>query len=198
MIVYAICNIVKILKEFMMDFGKLAPWNWFKKEEEESGRVVPVRHDDTKVGLPVSLDGLHEEFNRLVDSLRHGLGMQWPSTSLLHTDWFKPSLDVASDEKEYSIKVELPGMDANNISIEFTNDTLKIKGEKRQEKEEKEKDFYRIERSYGSFQRILDIPEDADAEHITSSYKDGVLSIKVPRKTLPKADTRRIEIKTES
>lgn len=181
-----------------MDFGKLAPWNWFKKEEEEDGKVVPVRHDNGKAGLPVSLHNLHGEFNRLVDSIRHGFGDGWPSTSLLHTDWFKPSLDVASDEKEYSIKVELPGMDANHISIEYTNDTLKIKGEKRQEKEEKEKNFYRIERSYGSFQRILDIPEDADAENITSSYKDGVLSIKVPRNTLPKADTKKIEIKTES
>jgi HSP20 family protein len=117
---------------------------------------------------------------------------------LLQTDWFKPSLDVASDEKEYSIKVELPGIDLTNISLEYSSDTLKIKGEKRQEKEEKDKDFYRIERSYGSFQRILDIPEDADADNITSNYKDGVLSITIPRKQLPKKETKKIEIKTES
>ena len=181
-----------------MDFGKLAPWNWFKKEEEESGKVVPVSHDDSKVGLPVFSHDLHNEFSRFLDSFRHGFGKELVSGSLFQKDWFKPSLDVASDEKEYSIKVELPGMDASDISIEYVNDTLKIKGEKRQEKEEKEKDFYRIERSYGSFQRILDIPEDADAENITSSYKDGVLSIRVPRKILPKTDTKKIEIKTES
>jgi HSP20 family protein len=181
-----------------MDFGKLAPWNWFKKEEEEGGKVVPVKHGSKKTDLPASIYDLHTEFNRLFDSLKHGFGTGWPGTSLLQTDWFKPSLDVASDEKEYSIKVELPGIDPTNISLEYSSDTLKIKGEKRQEKEEKDKDFYRIERSYGSFQRILDIPEDADADNITSNYKDGVLSITIPRKQLPKKETKKIEIKTES
>lgn len=181
-----------------MDFGKLAPWNWFKKEEEEGGKVVPVKHDSEKSDLPVSLHDIHTEFNRLFDSLKHGFGSGWPSPSLLQTDWFKPSLDVASDDKEYSIKVELPGMDATNISLEYTSDTLKIKGEKRQEKEEKDKDFYRVERSYGSFQRILDIPEDGDSENITSNYKDGVLNITIPRKQLPNKETKKIEIKTDS
>lgn len=180
-----------------MDFSKLAPWNWFKKEEEQSTKITPVRHDVNRSDLPATFHDLHNEFNRLFDSLRHSFSMGWPNTTLLQTDWFKPSLDVASDDKEYSIKVELPGMDASNISIEYTSNTLKIKGEKQQEKEEKKKDFYRIERSYGSFQRILDIPDDADADNITSSYKDGVLSITVPRKALPKTDTKKIEIKTE-
>lgn len=181
-----------------MDIKKLAPWNWFKKEEEETGKIVPVKNDGNKSDLPSSIHDLHSEFNRLFDSLKSSFGTGWPSGLLSQTDWFKPSLDVASDEKEYSVKVELPGIEASDISIEYTDNTLKIKGEKRQEKEEKEKDFYRIERSYGSFQRILDIPEDANTEDITSSYKDGVLSIKIPRKMLPKADTKKIEIKTES
>ncbi len=180
-----------------MDLGKLAPWNWFKKEEEEGGKIVPVRSDIEKSEFPASLHDLHVEFNHLFDTLKHGLSGGMPSSTLFKGDWFKPSLDVASDEKEYSVKVELPGIEAGNISIEYTDNTLKIKGEKRQEKEEKEKDFYRIERSYGSFQRILDIPQDADTENITSSYKDGVLSIKIPRKSLPKSDARKIEIKTE-
>ena len=180
-----------------MDFGKLAPWNWFKKEEE-SEKIVPVKHDSKKAESPVSIHDLHSDLNRLFDSLKSGMNKAWSSGTLLDTDWFKPSLDVASDEKEYSIKVELPGIEVNNITIEYTDNTLKIKGEKRQEKEEKEKDFYRIERSYGSFQRILDVPEDANTDDITSSYKDGVLSIKIPRKMLPKADTKKIEIKTES
>lgn len=181
-----------------MDFGKLAPWNWFKKEEEESGKVVPVKHDSKKSDLPVSIHDLHTEFDRLFNTLKESFSTSWPSTSLMKTDWFKPSLDVASNEKEYSIKVELPGIDPTHITLEYSSDTLKIKGEKRQEKEEKDKDFYRIERSYGSFQRTLDIPEDADADNITSNYKDGVLSITIPRKQLPKKETKKIEIKTNS
>jgi HSP20 family protein len=122
----------------------------------------------------------------------------WPSTSLVKKEWLKPSLDIASDEKEYSVKVELPGIDADNITIEYSGGTLRIKGEKAQEKEEKGKDFYKMERSYGSFQRILDLPEDVDEDKITSRYKDGILSISIPKKMLPKAQRKQIEIKTES
>jgi len=178
-----------------MDFSKLAPWNWFTKEEEESGKVVPVRHDEHRAEFPASLHNLHTEFDRLFHSLKKGLGT---GTSLLKADGFKPSLDIASDDKEYSVKIELPGMDVNDISIEFTNNTLMVKGEKRQEKEEKGKDFYRVERSYGSFQRILDLPEDSDTDKITSHYKDGVLSVTIPRKMLPTKETKKIEIKTDS
>jgi HSP20 family protein len=177
-----------------MDFSKLAPWNWFKKEEEESGKVVPVHHDEHRAEFPASLHDLHTEFDRLFHSLKKGFGT---GTSLFQSDGFKPSLDIASDEKAYSVKVELPGMDVKYISIEFANNTLKVKGEKRQEKEEKDKNFYKIERSYGSFQRILDLPEDSDTDKITSHYKDGVLSVTIPRKILPKKETKKIEIKTE-
>ncbi len=182
----------------MMDFEKLAPWNWFKKEEEESGKMVPVHHEAHRPEFPLPLHDLHREFDRLFDSLKKGFTTGWPSSELFKKDWLKPSLDISSDEKDYCVKIELPGIDASDISIEFTNNTLKVKGEKRQEKEETGKDFYRVERAYGSFQRILDLPEDSDADKITSAYKDGVLSITIPRKMLPKEDTKKIEIKTES
>ena len=181
-----------------MDFSKLAPWNWFKKEEEEKTNIVPVRKGSGGSEYPASIHDLHMEFDKLFDSLKRSLSTDWTGDSLLKSEWLKPSLDVASDDKEYSIKVELPGIDIENICIEYSENTLKIKGEKHQEKEEKDKDFYHMERSYGSFQRILDIPEDADSHNITSSYKDGVLSIKIPRKELPQKEKKTIEIKTES
>ncbi len=185
-----------------MNLEKFAPWNWFKKEEEERGQIVPVQRDINRLEHPVSLLDMHREFARLFDVMPRGFGMGWPALSgradsLLKSDWFKPFLDVASDEKKYSIKIELPGIDANDINIEVDGNTLKIKGAKRQEEEEKEKDYYRVERFYGSFQRILDIPDDGDTDNISATYKDGVLSIAVPRKALPKKDTKQIEIKTE-
>ena len=180
-----------------MNFEKLAPWNWFKNEDEKKASMVPVKHTSNTHVLPVSLHDLHNEFNRFFDSLKHSFGEEVSDGFISNTNWLKPSLDIASDDKEYTIKVELPGMDASDIAIEFTDSTLKINGEKRQEKEEKGKDFYRIERSYGSFQRILDIPEDSDTDAITSNYKNGVLSIRVPKKTLPQKDTKKIEVKAE-
>lgn len=181
-----------------MDFEKLAPWNWFKKEEESSGEIVPAKRESSESELSVSRNEVQGEFERLLDSFRQNLHLGWPSTSFVKKTWLKPSLDIASDEKEYSIKVELPGIDADNIKVEYIGGTLRIKGEKKQEKEEKGKDFYKMERSYGSFQRILDLPADADEDQITSRYKDGVLSISIAKKMLPKTETKQIEIKTES
>jgi HSP20 family protein len=179
-----------------MNFGKLAPWNWFKKEDEQKVSGLPIRRSESSLEFPLSLHDIEAEFNHLFDSFRQAVRSGHIGSALFMTDWFKPSLDVASDEKEYTVKIELPGIEASNVSIEYSNQTLKIKGEKRQQKEEKEKNYYRVERSYGSFERILDLPEDSDADNITSSYKDGVLNISIPRKMLPKADTKKIDIKT--
>lgn len=176
-----------------MDFGKLAPWNWFKKEEEGSG-MVPAQRSQEHSTFPLSIYNIQREFDRFFDSLKHGLDREWPKDSLLKMDWFKPSLDLVSDDKEYSIKIELPGMDTKDISIEYSHNTLKITGEKRQEHKEDSKDFHRIERSYGSFQRILDLPEDSDTENIVSNYKDGLLHIVIPRKTLAHKDSKKIDI----
>lgn len=181
-----------------MDFTKLAPWNWFKEEEEKSGGVVPVKKGESAFGLAASFQNIESEFNHLIESLKHGFGGGLSNESLFKNDWLKPSLDIASDEKEYTVKIELPGMNKSDISIEYANNTLKIKGEKHHEKEEENKDFYRIERSYGRFERILDLPADSDANNIASQYKNGVLSINIPRKALPKADTKKIEITTAS
>ena len=179
-----------------MDFGKLAPWNWFKKEEEQEIKIVPERKHENGLVFPASFYNIESEFSNLFASLRRVFENEM-SSELFKGDWFKPSLDVASDDKEYSVKIELPGIDAGNISIEYGSNTLKIRGEKRQEKEEKDKNYYRVERSYGSFERILDLPEDSDSDNITSSYKDGVLSITIPRKMLPKKDSKKIDIKTD-
>jgi HSP20 family protein len=180
-----------------VNLEKLAPWNWFKKEEEQEGEIVPIKHDSSKHTLPSSVHDLHTEFDRLFDSIKQRFDVGFSRDFLSTADWLKPSLDIASDGKEYSIKVELPGIEASDINIEITDNTIKIKGEKHQEKEEKEKNYYRIERSYGSFQRILDIPEDADTDKITSNYKDGVLTVSVPRKMLPQKDTKKIEVKVK-
>jgi HSP20 family protein len=72
---------------------------------------------------------------------------------------------------------------------------LTIQGEKKQENEEKGKNYYRMERSYGSFQRMLSLPEDADQNEVTATFMKGVLTVTMPRKALPKADVKQIEVK---
>jgi HSP20 family protein len=103
------------------------------------------------------------------------------------TTWI-PAFDIAEKEEEYLITAELPGMDMKDIDITFTDGLLTVKGEKKQEKEDKGKDYHRIERRYGSFQRSFRVPEKVDTNKIEASYKDGILKL-----VLPKAEESRAQ-----
>ena len=186
-----------------MDIKKIAPWDWFKKEEKTAEKGLPVPH---RRGRDASFPGyhpvtqLHQEIDRMFDNLYRGFG--WPSFNFdepflsgMTEGMLKPTLDVSAGEKEYAVTVEVPGVDEKDIQLELVNDTLHIRGEKKQEKEEKDKDYYRVERSYGSFHRLLSLPEDADQENISAMFKNGVMKIVIPRKALPKTETKKIEIK---
>lgn len=187
-----------------MDIKQFAPWNWFKKEEEEGGSTVPVLRADvpqafTESGMLNPIVQLHREMDRLFDNAFRG------SLSPMRSDFFtpltasgllKPQVDIGATDKEYSITVEVPGVDEKDVKVEIANNTLTIRGEKKQEKEEKDNNYYRIERSYGSFQRVLSLPEDAYQDGVKASFKKGVLTITMPRKALPKAEVKQIEIKS--
>ena len=107
-----------------------------------------------------------------------------------------PNVDIAATEKEYILTIEVPGVDEKDVKLELVGGTLTIKAEKRQESEQKEKDFYRVECVYGSFQRTLTLPDDADPENVQASFKNGVLTIRLPRKALALPKGKLIEIKT--
>lgn len=181
-----------------MELKQLAPWNWFKKEHETEGRMLPVmRHSDT-TGYPAPLAQFHQEFDRLFENFFQGFPFvpsTLPSLSGSATGgWLKPSVDIAATDKAYTITAELPGVEENQIDVEISGDTLIIRGKKEHKKEEKKNDYYCVERSYGSFQRQLSLPEDADPDHIEASYKRGVLSLTVPRKPGKREAAKRIEV----
>ncbi len=187
-----------------MDIKKLVPWNCFKKEEEGSGAVVPVNrsekqsiHREDAASHPMIQ--LQQEMDRLFEKAVRGFGLspisnEW-LTPLTASGMLRPQLDIAATDKEYLITVEVPGVSEKDVKIEIADDTMTIIGEKRQEKEEKEKNYYRVERSYGSFQRVLSLPEDANQDDVKATFKNGVLSINMPRKALKKSDIKKIEIK---
>ncbi|MBW2109047.1 MAG: Hsp20/alpha crystallin family protein [Deltaproteobacteria bacterium] len=182
-----------------MNIKKLAPWNWFKKEQEEEGKSLPVVHKHTETGYPHPLMQIHQEIDRLFDDMFRSFAWPIPGFwkepgSMARTEWLKPTLDIAATDGEYTISVELPGVDEKEVQLELVDDTLTIKGEKKHEKEEKKKDFYRMERSYGAFRRVLSLPEDADRDNIKATYKNGVMTISVPRTTSEQKQGRCIEI----
>ena len=99
-----------------------------------------------------SLKHLHSELDRIFDDAFRGIGISSfgkPYLSKISEEILKPTLDLGATENEYTISVEIPGVDENDIKLEMINDTLTIRGEKKHEKEEKEKNYYRVERSYG-------------------------------------------------
>lgn len=92
-----------------------------------------------------------------------------------------PAIDIVEKEKTFEITAELPGLDAKNIDLQLSDNVLTIKGEKQEEKEEKTKDRYVSERRYGSFRRSLQVPGSVDAAKIEANFKNGVLTVVLPK-----------------
>ena len=120
------------------------------------------------------------EMDRLFDrlgvfgfpSLRRMFDIE-PRRSASSFSFSVPAIDMSEDEKVYKISAELPGMDAKDIDVSVSGDTLVLKGEKRQEKEEKDKNYHFSERSYGSFQRSFQLPSSIDREKVAADFRTG-------------------------
>jgi HSP20 family protein len=108
-----------------------------------------------------------------------------------------PAVDIIEDEKEYIVKAEMPELKKEDVKVMVEHDTLTIRGERKAEKEEKGKNFHRIERSYGSFLRSFTLPEGTDPAKIRSEYKDGLLTVHLPKSPEAKAKSKAIDIKVE-
>lgn len=104
-----------------------------------------------------------------------------------------PLVDIAEDDKEYLLKVELPEVNKDDVKVTVEGDTLTISGERKAEKEEKGRKFHRVERYYGRFERSFTIPDDADADNVKAEFKDGVLRVHLPKSE--KARPKQIEVK---
>jgi len=109
-------------------------------------------------------------------------------------EWF-PALDVSETKNDIVIKTEVPGLDPKEIDISLSEGILTIKGEKKQEKEEKEENYHLIERSFGSFSRSIRLPRDVQGDKISASYKNGVVRVTLPKSE--EAKKKEIKIKVE-
>ncbi len=149
-------------------------------------------------------ESLRREIDRLFDDF-HPFDFRPPSThSLFGRDlpalrsvaWpVSPAMDLAEKANEYEITAELPGIDEKNIDIRLANNVLTIKGEKKEEKEEKQKDYYLSERRYGSFQRSFQLPEGVDANKIDASFTKGILTVKLPKTAEAQKAEKKITVK---
>ena len=92
-----------------------------------------------------------------------------------------PAVDVYEEKDDVVIKAEIPGLEKEDISVQVTDSTLMIKGEKKREEEIKEQDYYRCERSFGSFTRAVNLPSEVKADQVKASFKNGVLEVRMPK-----------------
>ncbi len=131
-----------------------------------------------------NIEALQERINRLFDDSFPGVGRK-PDTADSKGMW-KPATDIYETEDAVVITSELPGVDKADVSIEVKGANLTISGERREDKTVVPKNYFRKERSFGAFNRIFTLQEPPDPDKIKASFKDGVLSIKIPK---PQAET---------
>jgi HSP20 family protein len=137
---------------------------------------------------------LRREMDRLFEGFGRDLG--WPSPEG-RAAAMAPSIDVSETEGEIKIEAELPGIDEKEVEVVISDNVLTIKGEKKADKEEKKKDYHLVERSYGSFSRTLTLPFAADPAKVKAGFKNGVLSISLPKPPEVKAKAKKIAINSK-
>jgi HSP20 family protein len=172
----------------------LTPWNWFKKEEQQ--QAVRSKSPGRSSVSNQPLVRLHNEIDQLFDNVFQGFPL---SPFRMPQEWSKeamlfPQLNIAENKNEYVITVDAPGVEEKDIELSAEDGTLIIRGEKQKEKEDQDHQNHRVERAYGSFQRVLSLPTDADEEEINAKFKNGVLTVTVPKNPKMTSSGRKIAI----
>jgi HSP20 family protein len=138
------------------------------------------------------------EMNRLFGNFFSGFSLSpWAPMEKGAARTFSPRVDVSETDKEIKVSAELPGMEEKDIDVSLTRDTLTIKGEKKEEKEESGKDYYRMERSYGSFTRSIPLPVEVDTDKVEATFKKGILDITLPKTAKAIEETKKIAVKSK-
>ena len=158
-------------------------WSLFPSERRKTELTPAPADTDPFRALQRRMDRLFDDFAG---------DYHWPFTN--GRGAMTPTIDVSETDKEMTVEAELPGVDEKDIDVTLTDNLLTIKGEKKQEKEEKKKDYHLTERSYGSFSRSMTLPFDADPAKIRAAFKDGVLTITLPKPPEVKAKVKKIAI----
>ncbi|HOE17178.1 MAG TPA: Hsp20/alpha crystallin family protein [Syntrophorhabdaceae bacterium] len=135
-----------------------------------------------------------QEMDRIFDNFFHGVEIE-PFKKM--PEAFYPNIDVVDGAKEIKVTIELPGMDEKDIDLSLDKDSLTIKGEKKEEKEEKGKNYHRMERTYGSFSRTVPFPVEIDTDKVEALFKKGVLTVTLPKTAKALKETKKILIKSQ-
>ncbi len=167
-------------------------WVPWKRNEEKS----LVKHGNISPLL-----GLQRDMDRMFEDFMQSFGREWGlglTPFLYESDSLGsvyPKVNVSESDKAIEIAAELPGLDEKDVEILLADDTLTIKGEKKLDKEDKKKNYYRFESSYGSFSRAIPLSADVDRDKVEASFRKGVLTVTLPKTEEAKSHVKRIEVK---
>ncbi len=167
---------------------------------------VDVRHaPNAPARMPDVLRWVRSDMDRVFDRFAGAFGMPSFGRMLDATPAFgadggmalpSPAVDIAEDAAAYRLTAELPGMSEQDVTVTVLGDTLTIKGEKRQEAERKDANYYLTERSWGVFERSFALPQDVDREKVDAAFTKGVLTVTLPKTAQAQQQRRQIEIKS--
>ncbi len=162
------------------------------KAKEKENKSVALRRPF------MGLTGWERDMDRMLeDFFGRRVRPWWPErwSRASEMDVRPPSVDVFEEKDDIVVKAELPGMEKDNIEVNLTDHTLTIKGEKKKEEEVKGENYYRAERSYGSFLRTLELPKEVRADKVKASFKNGILEVRMPKTEEAKA--KEVKVKVE-
>src|SRR5437667_10680037 len=139
---------------------------------------------------------MQDRINRMNRLFRESYSPEGPEEALTTTS-FAPPVDVYEDEHNIILKIEVPGIEEKDINVRIENNTLTVHGERKFEKEEKEENFRRVERQYGSFTRSFTLPTSVDPEQVSAHYDKGVLTIRLAKKAEAKPKQIKVNVGRE-
>ena len=154
-----------------------------------------ARSDELDMWRPITRWDPVREMEELMRGMQRSLAIRSRTgESMTLADW-SPSVDIGETDKEYVVKAELPECKKEDIKVNVEDGSLCISGERKVEKEETGMKFHRVERAYGRFERTFGLPDEADASKITSEYKDGMLTVHLPKNPKAKHPSHQIPVK---
>jgi HSP20 family protein len=172
-----------------MEARDLAPRNWFKR------RPLPVKREENSLwgDMDRDMQRFFEDFGEFgsVGSLLSRLFKENAGSNMK----VLPRVDFSETDKEYIVEAELPGVKEKDVDISISNEgVLTIQGKRETTQEQKERNYYRLERSYGSFERAIALPTDSDSDKANAEFKNGILTLHIPKKEPAAGEVKKITL----
>lgn len=173
-----------------MDTRDIAPWNWLKRRYN-----LPIREDYNFIGdeFERNIWKIYDEFFKDFSNIDIFLPRLLRGDNSINLKVL-PRVDISENDQEYIVEADLPGVKEEDLDISSSNDTLTIKGNRESKEEEIKRDYHLMERSYGSFDRTITLPENIELEKINAIFENGIVKIKIPKKEPKAGSSRKIKL----